>query len=164
MRNIKLLFAIVCMALINGCAPLKPVSISMLDAMENYKYFYIIPVGDVTSSAGNIYGGSNGLYGASHTVSINPSDVIAGYMLKQGYTRVPEVSQSNIDETLIISYGESGRRNRGLGYTIEVTIQFVSAKNNKPICVCTGEGQGSSEADDVRIAINRCLDGVFIRK
>jgi hypothetical protein len=44
------------------------------------------------------------------------------------------------------------------GYTIEVTIQFVSAKTNSLVCSCTAEGIGSTEADDIREAITRCLD------
>lgn len=70
---------------------------------------------------------------------------------------MPESNPQLLDETLIVSYGESGRRNVNLGYSIEVTIQFLSAKTNMPVCVCTAEGQGSTEADDIRIAINRAL-------
>jgi len=29
------------------------------------------------------------------------------------------------------------------------------------ICSCTAEGQGSTEADDIRQAIKRALDGLF---
>jgi hypothetical protein len=58
---------------------------------------------------------------------------------------------------MIVNYGESGKRNKGLGYTIEVTIQFVSAKTNAKLCSCTAEGQGETEADDIREAITRCL-------
>lgn len=63
------------------------------------------------------------------------------------------------DETLIINYGESGTRKTGWGgNAIEVTIQFLSAKSNTLVCSCTAEGQDSTEADDIREAINRCLD------
>ena len=47
------------------------------------------------------------------------------------------------------------------GYTIEVTIQFVSAKSNELISSCTAEGQGQTEADDIRQAITRCLSALF---
>ena len=62
---------------------------------------------------------------------------------------------------MLFRSGESGRRNRGLGYTIEVTIQFISAKTKQMICSCTAEGQGETEADDIRQAIRRALDGLF---
>ena len=53
---------------------------------------------------------------------------------------------------------------RGLGYTIEVTIQFSSAKTNEMICSCTAEGQGETEADDIRQAIRRALTSLFPEK
>ena len=66
------------------------------------------------------------------------------------------------NETLIVNYGESGRRNTGLGgYTIEVTIQFISSESSSLICACTAEGQGSTEEDDIRQAITRCLNSLL---
>ena len=43
----------------------------------------------------------------------------------------------------------------------EITLQFVSALDHSLICVTTAEGQGSTEADDIRIAINRALEALF---
>ena len=63
-----------------------------------------------------------------------------------------------------MTYGESGRRNLWggvLGYTMEVTIQFLSAQTHEIICTCTAEGLGDTEADDIRKAISRALDGLF---
>ena len=75
---------------------------------------------------------------------------------------MPEVKNDLADKTMIINYGETGRRSTGLGgYTIEVTIQVLSAKTSEVICVVTGEGQGETEADDIRIAINRCLEEMY---
>ena len=54
-------------------------------------------------------------------------------LTKKGFIRLPEQKEELNDKTLIVNYGESGKRNRGLGYTIEVTIQFVSAKSNELI-------------------------------
>ena len=51
--------------------------------------------------------------------------------------------------------------NVNLGYSIEVTMQFINAKTQLPIVVCTAEGQGSTEADDIRIAITRALEPLF---
>jgi hypothetical protein len=62
-----------------------------------------------------------------------------------------------------VNYGESGKRDRGLGYTIEVTIQFISAKTHTQICSCTAEGQGETEADDIRQAITRCFVWFIIK-
>ena len=90
--------------------------------------------------------------------------MISGILIKQGFVRLPELNPQILDETLIVNYGESGRRNLNFGYSIEVTIQFVSAKTNQPVCVCTAEGQGSTEADDIRIAINRALTPLFFKE
>ncbi|KDS29372.1 hypothetical protein M097_1388 [Phocaeicola vulgatus str. 3775 SL(B) 10 (iv)] len=90
--------------------------------------------------------------------------MIAGILIKQGYIILPELKSELANETLIVNYGESGRRNRGLGYTIEVTIQFSSAKTNEMICSCTAEGQGETEADDIRQAIRRALSSLFPEK
>jgi hypothetical protein len=87
--------------------------------------------------------------------------VISGVLLKEGFMQLPELKPELINETLIINYGESGRRPRGFGYTIEVTIQFLSAKTNTKVCSCTAEGQGEIEVDDIRRAINRCLSGLL---
>jgi len=122
-----------------------------------FKYAYITPTKELTSGAGGTYGG----YGSSTTKSVNPSDVIAGILIQNGYVILPELNPRLVKETLIVNYGESGRRNRGLGYTIEVTIQFISAETNEMVCSCTAEGQGSTEADDIRQAIKRALDGLF---
>ena len=49
----------------------------------------------------------------------------------------------------------------GGGYTIEITLQFLSAQSHEVVCTSTAEGMGETEADDIRIAINRALDELF---
>lgn len=138
-----------------GCSSLRPATSIKNGSLDTYKYFYITPTNSLTSSSGATISGQ--YYSSSKTV--NPSDVITGILTKDGLIRLPELKPELTDETLIINYGESGRRNTGLGgYTIEVTIQFVSAKTSSLVCSCTAEGQGSTEADDIRQAITRCLN------
>lgn len=157
MKIVGILSIILAAVLINCCAPLKAPTIIKNDPIESYKYIYITPTNNLTSGSGGVYGGQYGMYGASTNKSVNPSDVISGILIKEGFIRLPELKPELYEETLIVNYGESGRRNRGLGYTIEVTIQFISAKSNNPVCSCTAEGQGETEADDIRQAITRCL-------
>lgn len=163
MKAIKNL-AIVLSIFALGCAPLKQVTVVKNDKIENYKYVYISPTKSLTSSSGGVYGGNYGVYGSTTSKSVNPSDVISGILLKNGFSQLPELKPELTDETLIVNYGESGRRNRGLGYTIEVTIQFLSAKTNTTVCSCTAEGQGATEADDIRQAITRCLTGLLSKE
>ena len=120
-----------------------------------FKYAYISPTKELTSSTGSTYGGQYGIYGSSTTKSVNPSDVIAGILIQKGYVILPELNPELAKETLIV--------NRGLGYTIEVTIQFISAYTHEMFCSCTAEGQGSTEADDIRQAIKRALDDLFAK-
>jgi hypothetical protein len=115
----------------------------------------------LTSSSGATINGQ--YYTSSKTV--NPTDVITGILTKEGLIRLPELKSELINETLIINYGESGKRNTGLGgYTIEVTIQFISSKTSSLVCSCTAEGQGSTEADDIRQAITRCLASLLSKE
>lgn len=164
MSRVKYIQLIVIILLLYGCTPLRTPIIVRNSSIEMYKYAYITPTKELTSSEGGTYGGQYGIFGASSTKSVNPRDVIAGALIKEGYIILPEIKSELSEKTVIVNYGESGRRNRGFGYTIEVTIQFISAKNNEMICSCTAEGQGSTEADDIRIAILRALSDLFTNK
>ena len=144
-----------------ACGSLKKPVIQQNEPLTSYKYFYITPTTELTSGTGGVYGGQYGVYGGSSTKTINPSDIIAGTLLKQGFIRLPELDTQLLSETLLVNYGESGRRSLNLGYSIEVTIQFLAAQTHSVVCICTAEGQGSTEADDIRIAINRALSPLF---
>ena len=157
MKRIQLLsIAILTLLLFNSCGSLKAPAIHQFSSIDGYRYVFITPTAELTSSTGVAYAVGNGLYGNT-SKTINPSDVISGIFLKNGFIRLPELKPDLLDQTIVVNYGESGRS----GYTIEVTIQILSAKTSEPICICTAEGQGETEADDVRIAINRALSPLF---
>ncbi len=159
---LKRFLLVACSLLFMGaCSPLRVPVIVKHTSVEAFRYAYVSPTKELSSSAGITSGGQFGIYGSSVTKSVNPSDVIAGMLIQKGYILLPELKPELAKETLIVTYGESGRRNRGLGYTIEVTIQFISAATNELVCSCTAEGQGETEADDIRQAIRRALDGLF---
>ena len=157
----RLLYLCLIVLSLTGCATLLPPTVTRHSSLDGYKYVYITPTSEINSVTGGTYGGQYGIYASTSTHSINPSDLISGYFLKRGYTRLPELNPELADQTLIVNFGESGRRPVGLGYSIEVTIQLLSAKTNEIICVGVAEGKGETEADDVRIAINRCMDEIF---
>ena len=164
MKIIRFLAIILISILINSCRVVKAPVITKNYSINEYKYVFIPTTNSLTSGAGRVYGNPGGAYGVSATKSVNPSDVISGILLKEGFTILPEMKQEFVDKTLIVNYGESGRRNVAgcLGcYTIEVTITFISAKSYETMCSCTAEGMGQTEADDIRIAITRCLSGLF---
>jgi hypothetical protein len=171
-KTLKFLIAICCVMLLNSCTvTLLPVSVTKNSTLSEYKYVYITPTSSIisTRSKVNVNETSYGAYGSTktETQSFNPSDVIAGYMMKKGYAQVPEIKPEYAFQTLIVNYGETGRRDIWgglLGYTIEVTIQFLSAQTHEVVCTSTAEGMGSTKSGDIRIAINRALDEVFSLK
>ncbi len=144
-----------------SCASLQPVKITRNAPLDQFTYFYITPTEAKTGSSGVGYNLGNGIYASSPTKSTNPADIIVGHLIKRGFIRLPEIKDELADRTMIINYGETGRRSTGLGYTIEITLQILSAKTSEVVCVVTGEGQGETEADDIRIAINRCLEEMY---
>lgn len=161
MKATRLLSIFIFCIWFNGCASLKPPTTIINGPIQSYKYIYISPTSSLTSSAGATIGTQ--YYSSSK--SVNPVDVITGILSKEGFIRLPELKPEITDQTIIINYGESGKRKTGLGgYTIEVTIQFVSAKSNTLICSCTAEGQGETEADDIRQAITRCLNELIQKR
>src|SRR5690606_9414683 len=126
---------------ISSCTSLRPATSIKNGSIDSYKYIYITPTSSLTSSSGATISGQ--YYSSSKTV--NPSDVITGILSKEGLIRLPELKSKLTEEIIIVNYGESGRRNTGFGgYTIEVTIQFISAKTISLVCSCTAEGQGST--------------------
>ncbi len=154
MKTFHLWISIILSAIIfNSCGTLKAPTIIKNESIEGYKYVFITPTKELSSSVG--------VNGMTTTRSVNPSDIIAGELIKRGFIIIPELKSELNDKTLIINYGESGRRNNGFGYTIEVTLQFISASSNNMVCTCTAEGQGSTEADDIRQAIRRALSSLF---
>jgi hypothetical protein len=157
----KVLFLCLIALSFSGCASLLPPTVTRHSSLDGYKYVYITPTTEKTSVTGGTFGGQYGIYGSTSTHSINPSDIISGHFLKRGYTRLPDIKPELANQTLIVNFGESGRRTVGLGYSIEVTIQLLSAKTNEVICVGVAEGKGETEADDVRIAIDRCMNEIF---
>jgi len=155
----KLIFLVSCMSSIifTSCYTLQPATVIKNDTIDNYQYVIIPGTESLTSSSGSMY---NNVY-TSTSKTVNPRDVISGNLIRKGFIVLTEVQNELIEKTLIVNYGESGRRDLFIGYTTEITIQFISPQTNKIIFTTTAEGIGSTEADDIKIAINRALDALF---
>ena len=161
MRPYLKLLAMATTCFVTGCAiALRPVSVQHTESLFNYKYFYIQPTGTVNSSSSSGFVVGNMVF-SGDSKSVNPSDIIAGQLIKVGFIRIPELRDDIKDMTFIENYGETGSRPVALGSTTEITIQFISASTLEPICTCTGEGIGDTKADDVEKAVYRCLQQVF---
>ena len=157
---IILLFISLVLASCGAMVPQKA-NLSSKPDLSKYKYVYITPTSEKTSVTGGTYGNQYGVYGSTSTKSITPSDVIAGYFMKHGFVRIPEISEAKKAQTIVVNFGESGRVSYGLAYSIEVTIQLLDASTYDVICSSTAEGMGETEADDVRKATIKCLDAIF---
>lgn len=158
----KLIFIIIPLVLNSCSAFLVAPTVNIKGNLLNYTYIYVIPTSSVTSSSG-IYGGSYGIYGGA-TKSINPSEVISGYLMKKGYTPVPSVTDELAEKTLVISYGYTGRRQIGLfSYASCIIIQVRDAKTHEMVASCESEGCGEDETDDILQAINSGLNKIFSR-
>ncbi len=139
----------------------KQANISNKPNLSKYKYVYIAPTAEKTSVTGGTYGNQYGVYGSTFSKSVTPSEVIAGYFMKKGFVMIPEINEDQKAQTIMIAYGESGRKNYFLTYSIEVTLQLLDATTYELICISTAEGMGATETDDVRKATIKCLDAIF---
>lgn len=149
--------------IVSGCAVLNEPEITKRGEINQYSFVVLPNTANLSSSSGGVYGNQYGVYGSSLSKEIKPSSIIEGILLKRGLISADTVNAENKDKTLIVKYGESGRRDvaGGLGgYTLEVTIVFVSANTNEIVYSCVAEGQGATEVDDIREAIHRCLSGI----
>lgn len=160
MRN-TFIFCLLISYFFISCKPLQllPPKVTLSAPISNFKYVVITNTGDKNSSAAAVYGRGFSRISSSVSNSVNPKDIISGILMRRGFTILPETKNEFIDQTLIVNYGESGKRNTGYGsYAMEVTISFVSAKTFNTVATCSAEGRGKTESEDIRIAITRCLD------
>ena len=157
----KLLLLIVIPLLLTGCGVLLSAPTADIKAdVYKYNYVYVIPTSGVTSSSG-VYGNQYGVYGGA-TKTVNPSEVISGYLMKKGYTTLPNIDPNLADNTMIVSYGFTGRRQLSLfSYASCVMIQFRDAKTHELIAKCEGEGCGEDETADILQAIYNALGVIF---
>lgn len=161
MKILQYISLCLCLISTTACASLRPATHIGETSLIGYKYAYITQTDELSSSSGSVYGNQFVVYGSTVTKSVNPANVISGILMKNGLTIIPEITDEIRDRTIIVNYGETGRRNVFWGYTIEITLQILSADTHEVLCTCTAEGMGETEADDIRIAITRALKTIF---
>lgn len=159
MKKFQLLIIVLSAILLSSCSyKLLPVETNAHSSLAGYKFFYVTPTAEVNSVSGSTYNG----VGVTSSYSVNPADEIAGYFMNQGYIRLPQPPENRLDETLIINYGLAGRRKLSIfAYSTQITIQIIDAATLTPVVVSKAEGVGGTEADDIKIAIYRCMVELF---
>ncbi|WP_025843459.1 hypothetical protein [Porphyromonas gingivicanis] len=149
---------IISLGIFSSCVTLRPANVTLKRDISQFTRVYIPSTQTVHGSTAVVISGMV----LPYSQSVNPRDVIAGMLSKKGYIIINELDERFREETIIVNYGESDRRNVGLGgYTIEVTLQFISAATGELLCTTTAEGCGSTEAEDVKQAVTRALKAVF---
>ena len=157
-------FLLLCVGalLFTSCLSVAPTSITRNGSMDGYRYFYVTPTAERTSIQGGTWGSRGNTYGTTKSSSVNPADLIAGYLMGRGYVRVPEVKKEDAAQTMVINYGD-GELREGIfdQHAIKVTIQILSGKDNSLLCVCTAEENSGDEAHATREAIEKALKEIF---
>ncbi len=157
----KSLLLSITILLFGSCISIAPTSITRNGSLEGFRFFYVTPTSERNSVSGGTYGNQYGVYGATTSKSVCPSELIAGYMMNNGYVRVPEIKAENAKQTLIINYGDGNFREGVEGHAIEVTIQILDAEKNNLICTCRVDAKADTEAEAIRSAIKKCLNEIF---
>jgi hypothetical protein len=138
----------------SGCTKtleLQPPSYTEYKPLANYRYAYIEPQDPISSSYT--------IGGMSSRRTIDPAELIEGSLLKRGILMVASVPDEVQAKTVLVKWGRSGRRAVGKsgGYTQEVTVTLLDAVTLELVFVCSAEGFGATDADDIQDAIGRCF-------
>ena len=137
MKKLFLLFAATVMAM--SVMALEPIAIVKGD-LKAYDFYYV----DHTS-------------GVSEN-SVVPSDVIRGYLMKNGFNVVASVIPEYADRTLVVTYGYTGNgAAAGNGDVMGVIVQMRNAKTQELVASYEAQGEGGHEEWDVKKALTRVM-------
>ena len=159
----KILFFFIALAA-TACSALKPTTCTVQPTFFKYRYVYIMPTGTVTGSTGVHTSLDRSYVSGGVTKTTNPADMMSGSLMQKGFTIIPQLDQSKLSETLVVSYGETGHRSVGFLWLFDATsiiLQFRDAQTNDLIASAESEDYGSTEADNIRYAIRNALDAIF---
>jgi hypothetical protein len=157
----KKLFLIGAMALwaMGVMAQLKSPVADVKGDLSAYNYYYVVPTNAVTSSSGLSVAVGYGVYG-NQTNTVSPSETISGYLMKNGYNVTTSIIPEKADQTLIVSYGYTGRRELNtFDYASCIIIQMRNAATQELVASFEAEGYGyNDEAEGIMKAIFKALD------
>ena len=159
--NKVLLFIVAVAFLLTSCSVSKYSSVNQYSSFDEYKYFVVTEASSVVGSTGGAYGNQFGVYGSQVTKTANPTDLIAGHLMKKGFIRLSSTNEDRDEKTMIVSYGDGGRHMLFWGYATEVILQFLDAKTMDVIAVVSAAAMGETESDKVKKAINKCFKVLF---
>ena len=153
MKNAELLLITLITTLLGGCAiATLPPTFNQSADIAKYRFIVI----EITPTISSMYGRRGNL----STQEINPANLIEGLLLKKGLVRVASVAAETQEQTLLLRWGISGRRELPGAYIQEVTMLLLDAQSKQSAYKCTAEGLGATDADDIQKAIISCLSGL----
>lgn len=162
-KTYSLLLLCVGALMFTSCLSIAPTSISRNGSLDGYRYFYVTPTAERNSVTGDTWGHHGNTYGSTTSNSVNPADLIAGFLMNRGYIRVPEVKKEDAAQTMVINYGDGNVR-EGWFFDMraaEVTIQILNGQTNGLVCVCKAEEKSNNDAKATRMAIEKALNEIF---
>lgn len=127
--------------------------------LSRYQYVYVVPTSGVTSGGG-VYSTGYGVYGGD-THTVNPSELITGYLMKLGYSVLPSLVPDLAEHTIVVTYGNTGTSSVLVAKSGAI-IQVRDAKTHQ--LIATSEAEGTSLEDEtyaVKRAIYTALDNIF---
>ena len=140
-------------AVLTSCGSTKSIpTTSVKSDLTKYNYVYVIPTSAVTS----------GIF--IETSTVNPSEMISGYLMKKGYSLLPAINNELAQKTFIVSYGNTGSTSfsSSLVAKKKVLIQFSDAETHEIIASSEAEGTSlNTETEALVQAIKRALDSIF---
>ena len=161
----KKLFFLIATALLatNMMAQLVPTVVIKGDPRQ-YKYVHVIPTSGTTSSTGvsttvHIWG-PIGITAGNANSTVNPSELLTGFLMKEGYTVVPSITPELADMTLIVSYGFLGTyltRKGGVPYS-RIILQMTDASTHEVVVSYETIGTGDDDAERISEALDYAID------
>lgn len=161
----KKLFFLIATALLatNMMAQLVPTVVIKGDPRQ-YKYVHVIPTSGTTSSTGvsttvHIWG-PIGITAGNANSTVNPSELLTGFLMKEGYTVVPSITPELADMTLIVSYGFLGTyltRKGGVPYS-RIILQMTDASTHEVVASYETIGTGDDDAARISEALDYAID------
>lgn len=132
--------------------------VKVVGNLDSYTYAYVVPSGSSASASTGVAVGH--VYAGTSAIS-NPSDIISGYLMKKGYTIVPEVKPEHAKNTMVVTYGQVAS---SMTWAAEHTcmIQMLDAESQELIAYCEANGTSiETMSEALQKAIYNALNSIF---
>lgn len=158
---IRLFIIIACSLFTLSTISLNATQVVINGDLTKYQFVYVIPTTGVTSSSGGggyVFGNQYGVFGTTSTgatVTINPSELVAGQMMRMGFTILPQITPEFKENTLIASYGyiEGSPRDDFHYASATIMLQFRDAMTQELVASFEAIGYGNNDAESIKDAI-----------